>query len=89
MTLGATLTEEIEFENGRIRTDRFSRYRVPRFRDVPAIDCLLLDRPDLQSVGAGETPMIAVPPAVANAVSDACGIRVRSLPVRGSAIKLA
>ncbi len=89
MTLGGALTEEIAFEHGRILNNRFSRYPVPRFRDVPPIDCVLLDRPDLPSVGAGETPMIAVPPAVANAVHDACGTRVRTMPVRGSAIRQA
>ena len=70
MTLGATLGEEIHFENGRILNGRFSRYNVPRFRDVPRLKTVLLDRPDRPSVGAGETPMIAVPPAVGNAVFD-------------------
>jgi isoquinoline 1-oxidoreductase len=87
MTLGATLSEEIQFENGRLLNGSFSQYRVPRFKDVPPIETVLLNRRDLPSVGAGETPMIAVPPAVANAVFDACGVRVRSLPIRGSALK--
>jgi isoquinoline 1-oxidoreductase len=87
MTLGATLSEEIQFENGRLLNGRFSQYRVPRFKDVPPIETVLLNRRDLPSAGAGETPMIAVPPAVANAVFDACGVRVRSLPIRGSALK--
>ena len=87
MTLGAVLKEEIRFENGRILNGRFSRYPVPRFIDVPPIDTVLLNRPDLPSAGAGETPMIAVPPAVTNAVFDACAVRIRSLPVRGEALK--
>jgi len=86
MTLGGTLKEEIRFENGRIRNARFSRYPVPRFADVPAIETILLDRPNLASAGAGETPMIAVPPAVANAVFDACAVRLRSLPLRAEAL---
>lgn len=88
MTLGGTLKEEIRFENGRILNARFSRYPVPRFADVPPIETILLDRRDLASAGAGETPMIAVPPAVANAVFDACGVRLRSLPLRGEALKV-
>lgn len=60
----------------------FSRYRVPRFRDVPRIEVVLLDRPDLQSVGAGETPIIAVAPATANALAAPTGARFRSLPLR-------
>jgi isoquinoline 1-oxidoreductase len=55
---------------------------------VPPIETILLDRRDLPSAGAGETPMIAVPPAVANAVFDACGVRLRSLPLQGEALKV-
>ena len=87
MTLGGTLSEEIHFENGRLLNGKFSQYPVPRFKDVPPIETVLLNRRDLPSVGAGETPMIAVPPAVANAVFDACAVRVRSMPIRGSALK--
>ena len=50
------LFEAIQFANGRILNGRFSRYRVPRFRDVPEIEVVLLDRIDLPSSGAGETP---------------------------------
>jgi hypothetical protein len=81
----AVSLEEREFE-GRILNARFSRYPVPRFADVPAIETILLNRPDLASAGAGETPMIAVPPAVANAVFDACAVRLRSLPLRAEAL---
>jgi isoquinoline 1-oxidoreductase len=87
MTLGGALAEEIQFENGRLLNGRFSQYHVPRFKDVPPIETVLLNRRDLPSVGAGETPMIAVPPAVANAVFNACAVRVRSMPIRGSALK--
>jgi isoquinoline 1-oxidoreductase len=82
MTLGAALAEEIRFENGRILNGRFSQYRVPRFRGVPKLDLVLLNRPDLEWAGAGETPMIAAPPAVANAVFQATGTRLRSMPLR-------
>lgn len=80
--LGGALTEEIRFENGRIANPRFSDYRVPRFKDVPVIDILLVNRPDLPSVGAGETPIVAVAPAIANALAAASGVRIRSLPIR-------
>jgi len=89
MTLGAVLSEEIQFENGRILNPRFSEYRVPRFEDVPPIESVFLNRPDLPSVGAGETPMIAVPPAVANAIFDASQVRIRTLPIRPAALKRA
>ena len=80
--LGGALTEAIEFENGRLRNGSFLRYRVPRFRDVPPLQIVLLDREDLPSAGAGETPIIAVAPAIANAVSAATGHRVHAMPVR-------
>lgn len=80
--LGGALFEEIRFERGKILNPRFSSYRLPRFSDVPSIDVLLLDRKDLPSAGGGETPLVAVAPAVANAVFAATGIRIASLPLR-------
>ncbi len=81
MALGGALFEAIHFDGGRILNPRLSAYRVPRFRDVPPIEVLLLDRRDLPSQGGGETPLIAVAPAVANAIFDATGTRLRSLPL--------
>ncbi|MBZ5552054.1 MAG: molybdopterin-dependent oxidoreductase [Acidobacteriia bacterium] len=87
MGLGGALFEAIEFENGRIVNPRFSKYRVPRFGDVPRIDTVLLDRKDLPSVGAGETPIVGLAPAIGNAIFDATGIRLRSLPMVPSGLK--
>ncbi|HVR76705.1 MAG TPA: molybdopterin cofactor-binding domain-containing protein, partial [Planctomycetota bacterium] len=56
--LGGALTEEMRFKDGKVLNARFSRYRVPRFKDVPEIDTVLVNRPDLPSVGGGETPII-------------------------------
>ena len=63
------------------------RYRVPRFGDVPTIEIVLLDRKDLPSAGAGETPIVAVAPAIGNAIFDATGIRLRSLPMVPDGLK--
>jgi CO/xanthine dehydrogenase Mo-binding subunit len=82
MGLGPALREEIRFQDGRLTNGRFSDYRVPRFRDVPKTDLIFLDRKDLDPAGGGETPIIAVAPAIANAVFDATGKRVRSMPIR-------
>ena len=79
--LGGALFEAIEFENGRIKNHHFASYRVPRFRDVPEIEAILLDRKDLPSAGAGETPIMAVAPAIGNAIFDATGVRLNSLPM--------
>jgi len=82
MGLGPVLREEMRFENGKMLNASFRDYLVPRFADVPELDIHLLDRPDLPSVGGGETPIIAVAPAVANAVFHASGKRTRELPIR-------
>jgi isoquinoline 1-oxidoreductase beta subunit len=87
MGLGGALTEEIEFEDGKILNPRFSRYRVPRFRDVPRIDVHLVENRDIPPAGGGETPIIAVAPAIGNAVFAAIGVRLRSMPLHGDALR--
>jgi isoquinoline 1-oxidoreductase len=82
MGLGPALREEMQFEAGRMQNASFSMYEVPRFRDVPAFDLHLLNRTDLPSAGAGETPIIAVAPAIGNAVFHATGVRLRKMPMR-------
>jgi isoquinoline 1-oxidoreductase len=82
MGLGGALFESINFEDGRILNSRLSQYRVPRFSDVPVIESVLVDRKDLPSAGAGETPIVGIAPAIANAVFDATGRRLRSLPLK-------
>jgi nicotinate dehydrogenase subunit B len=81
MGLGGALYEAIEFDNGTILSNRFSRYRVPRFSDMPRIEAVLVERKDLPPAGAGETPIVAVAPAIGNAIFDAAGVRLRSLPM--------
>jgi isoquinoline 1-oxidoreductase len=84
--LGA-LKEEVRFAEGRMLNPRFSSYPVPRQTDVPKIEVVLLDRPDLPSAGAGETPIVAVAPAIANAIFAACGTRIRALPLRDESLR--
>ncbi|HKO05703.1 MAG TPA: molybdopterin cofactor-binding domain-containing protein [Candidatus Acidoferrales bacterium] len=87
MSLGGALFEAVAFENGRITNPLFSLYRVPRFQDVPEIEVILLDRKDLPSAGAGETPIVGLAPAIGNAVFDATGVRLRSLPMVPNGLK--
>jgi isoquinoline 1-oxidoreductase len=79
--IGGALFENIQFKDGQVLNGKFSRYRLPRFSDMPAIEIVLLDRKDLPSAGAGETPIVGLAPAVANAIFDATGVRIRSLPL--------
>jgi len=87
--LGGALFEAVEFENGRITNPHFAAYRVPRFRDVPEIEAVLLDRKDIPSAGAGETPIMAIAPAVGNALFDACGVRLNNLPLIPNGLRAA
>jgi isoquinoline 1-oxidoreductase len=82
MGLGGALFEAVHFERGGVLTNAsMTGYRVPRITDLPAIEVVLLDQPDLPSAGAGETPIMAVAPAIANAIFDATGVRLRDLPL--------
>jgi CO/xanthine dehydrogenase Mo-binding subunit len=79
--LGGALFEAIEFRNGALVNGSMERYRVPRFKDVPPIDVVILDRKDLASAGAGETPIVCVAPAIGSA-ARAFGNVDTALPVR-------
>ncbi|MGI8605159.1 MAG: molybdopterin cofactor-binding domain-containing protein [Verrucomicrobiales bacterium] len=89
MGLGGALHEEMRFKDGQILNPKFSQYQVPRFKDVPKLETVLVNRPDLPSVGAGETPIIGIAPAIANALFNATQTRIRSLPIRSSAFRAA
>jgi isoquinoline 1-oxidoreductase len=82
MGLGGALFEAIDFAEGRVLNGRFSTYRVPRFPDLPALDTVLLDRKDLPSAGAGECPIVAIAPAIGNAIFSATARRLRTMPLR-------
>ncbi len=81
MGLGGALFEAIEFEEGVVSNARLSRYRVPRFSDVPPIETVVLDRKDERPVGAGETPIVAVAPALGAAITVATGKRPTGMPM--------
>ena len=81
MGIGGALFEAIQFENGRILNPHFAQYRVPRFSDAPAIEVVLIDRRDVPSAGAGETPIVGIAPAIGNAIFAATGKRLRALPM--------
>ena len=89
MGLGGALREAMRFKDGKILNAKFSQYAVPRFRDVPEIQTLLVNRPDLASVGAGETPIIGIAPAIANALCNATQVRIRAMPIRNAEFRVA
>jgi nicotinate dehydrogenase subunit B len=85
--IGGALFETIDFADGKILNARFSKYRVPRFSDVPKLETILLDRKDLPSAGAGECPIVGLAPAISNAIFAATGTRLRSLPMIPNGLK--
>ena len=86
--LGGALFEAVHFDNGQVLNPHFRDYRVPRFRDMPKVEVELIDRKDVPAMGAGETPLLALAPAVANAIFSAAGIRLCSLPLAPKALTL-
>jgi CO/xanthine dehydrogenase Mo-binding subunit len=80
--MGGALFEAIQFQNGKITNAHFSSYRVPRFRDLPQIEAILVNRTDIPSAGAGETPIMAIAPAIGNAFFDATKVRLTNLPLQ-------
>ncbi len=86
--IGHTLSEErlLDPETGTVLTRTLDAYRLPTIADVPEIVCELLDIPDAQltnlgAKGLGEPPIVPVAAAIANAIRDATGADVRSLPI--------
>jgi len=76
-----TLKEAVRFDRSRITSDTWETYPILRFSEVPAVEVEILDRPAERSLGAGEAAHPPTVAAIANAVFDALGVRVRDLPI--------
>ena len=85
--IGGALFEAIRYADGKISNPRFSDYRVPRFSDTPQIEIVLLDLKESPSIGAGETPIVGIAPAIGNAICSATGKRLRSMPMAPNGLK--
>jgi CO/xanthine dehydrogenase Mo-binding subunit len=84
--LGYALTEEMVWRDGHLLNPSFADYKIPATLDVPyAIHPIIIEAPDpnhpFGAKGVGEPPLIAAPGAIANAVADATGLRMRRLPI--------
>jgi CO/xanthine dehydrogenase Mo-binding subunit len=76
-----TLKEAVRFDRRRITSDSWEAYPILRFTEVPAVDVEIVSRPEERPFGAGEAAQGPTAAAIANAVSDALGVRVRDLPI--------
>jgi nicotinate dehydrogenase subunit B len=74
------LIEEVKFDAAGVKSVDWVTYPVIRFRDVPDVQIFLINRPELPAAGAAETPIVVVPAAIANAIFDATGARLREVP---------
>ncbi|MGH8892557.1 MAG: molybdopterin cofactor-binding domain-containing protein [Actinomycetes bacterium] len=81
-----TLKERVRFDRTRITSTDWETYPILRFSETPEVEVLLLDRPELPSVGSGEASQGPTAGAIANAVAAAIGVRVRDLPITADRI---
>jgi nicotinate dehydrogenase subunit B len=84
-----TLIEELKFDRSHVTSLDWESYPVIRFPDVPEIVIDLIDRPGSPPWGAGEPAAAVVPSAISNAVFDATGVRLRSVPYTPDKVKAA
>ena len=90
MALSRTLFEEVRFDREQVLSVDWTSYPILEMQDAPErIDIVLINRPELAPAGAGEPSTRTVPAAVANAVFDATGVRIRRVPLSPERVKAA
>jgi CO/xanthine dehydrogenase Mo-binding subunit len=88
-SLSRALKEEIQFDEFHITSVDWQTYPILTFSDIPEVEIVLINRPDQSSVGAGEPSTVTTAAAVANAIFDATGVRLRQLPFRPERVRAA
>ena len=86
-SIGMALFERFEVADNDIQSSNFDNYAIVRMSDMPSLDIEVIDRSEIAPTGAGETALIAGPPAIANAIRNASGFRPLSLPISFSDIR--
>jgi len=85
--LSAVLFQEITFKDGQVQQSNFHDYPLLRMKDMPKVKVIIVQSSEAPS-GIGEPPVPTVGPAVANAIFDACGLRIRQLPFAKSGLSV-
>jgi nicotinate dehydrogenase subunit B len=88
-TLSRTIHEEVKFDRARVTSVDWASYPILRFPEAPAIEVALIDHPELPLYGAGEAAAVTVPGALANAIYDATGVRLRRAPFTPERVRTA
>ncbi|HEX8728311.1 MAG TPA: molybdopterin cofactor-binding domain-containing protein [Ktedonobacterales bacterium] len=83
------LKEEVRFDATHITSLDWESYPILKFSEVPEIECVLIDRPDVTPVGAGEATTVVIAPAIANAIANATGARLRQIPFTPARVRQA
>ncbi len=86
-TLSRTLFEEVKFDRFRVTSVDWASYPILTFPDVPALEIDLVERPEAPPLGVGEAASTPVPAALANAIFDATGLRLRRVPFSTASLK--
>jgi CO/xanthine dehydrogenase Mo-binding subunit len=76
-----TLLEEVQFDAAGVKNLDWASYPIIRYQDVPEVQVVLINRTEMQPLGGGEPSIVPVPAAIANAVFDAVGVRLRDVPL--------
>ncbi|MGB3223427.1 MAG: molybdopterin cofactor-binding domain-containing protein [Desulforhopalus sp.] len=87
MGLGYALTEEIYFKGGEIFDSNFDTYEIPKFSWLPKIETVIVENNSAAPQGCGESAIVTMGAALANAIYDACGARVYRLPMTPERVK--
>jgi CO/xanthine dehydrogenase Mo-binding subunit len=88
-SVSRALLEEVAFSRSNVTSLDWDGYPIIRFTDVPSVDVITIDQPGLRATGSGEPSVNPIAPAIGNAVFDAVGIRLRSLPMNPKRVKAA
>jgi CO/xanthine dehydrogenase Mo-binding subunit len=88
-TVSRVLMEEVTFDRGAVTSLDWASYPILTFPDVPEVVIDLIDRPTEKPWGAGEPSAAIVPAAISNAIFDATGVRLRSVPFTPAKVKAA
>jgi CO/xanthine dehydrogenase Mo-binding subunit len=87
--VGRALKEEVLYDGKTSKSVDWQSYQVLRFQELPKVEFALINRPNEPATGSGENAMTAIPAAVANAIYDATGVRLRRLPFTAARVKAA
>ena len=87
--LSRALHEEVQFDESRVTSVDWATYPIMTMTEAPKVEVALIDRPGTTAWGAGEPMACAIPAAIGNAVFDATGVRLRSVPFTPEKVKAA